>query len=102
MKPISIFASERRLARHDRYAEVRRPLSTSEYFFRPGSDAPVGGARPLPFDRARHAFRRMTGEMLTKHERDEPVELFCYGLVTAIALWPLLDLLIVLAQTARG
>ena len=44
----------------------------------------------------------MTAEMLTKHERDEPVELAIYAFVTAIALWPLIDLLIVLAQTANG
>lgn len=44
----------------------------------------------------------MIAEMLIKHERDEPIELFLFAFVTAIAAWPLVDLLVALAQTAHG
>ena len=40
--------------------------------------------------------------MLAKHQRDEPIELLLFALVTALAAWPLADLLIVLVQTANG
>jgi hypothetical protein len=43
----------------------------------------------------------MMAEMLTRHERDEPVELLLYAFVTALAAWPLIDLMIALAQTAN-
>ena len=104
MKPTFRFTNQGRLARHDPRCENRRPIPAIQHFYRPGPDTPVdrASARAFSFDRARHAFRRMAGEMLTKHERDEPVELFSYLFVTAVALWPLIDLLIVLAQTARG
>ncbi|HEX4665042.1 MAG TPA: hypothetical protein VH207_00475 [Chthoniobacterales bacterium] len=44
----------------------------------------------------------MTAEMLIQHERDEPLEVFLFAFVAAIAAWPLVDLLIVLAQIAHG
>jgi hypothetical protein len=102
MKPISIFTIDHRLARHDRRAESRRAFPATDYFFRPHPAAPLGRAWRRPGDRARRAFRRMTAEMLTKHERDEPMELFLFAFITALAAWPLVDLLIVLAQTANG
>jgi hypothetical protein len=102
MKPTSIFTIQHRLARHDRRAQSSRALLATDYFFRPQPDAPLGRARSRPGERARRAFRRMTAEMLTKRERDEPMELFLFAFVTALAAWPLVDLLIVLAQTANG
>jgi hypothetical protein len=44
----------------------------------------------------------MMAEMRIKHGRDEPMELFLFGFVAALAAWPLVDLVIVLAQTANG
>lgn len=102
MKPISISLVEHYSARQDARPPRCPPLPITDFCFRPQPDVPLGHAHDLPGHRARHAFRRMTAEMLTKHERDEPVELAIYAFVTAIALWPLIDLLIVLAQTANG
>jgi hypothetical protein len=98
----SISTIEHRLARHDRRAERRRSIPATDYFFRPQKHAPLGRVPRRPSDRACRAFRRMTAEMLAKHERDEPVELLLFAFVTALAAWPLADLLIVLAQTAHG
>ena len=40
--------------------------------------------------------------MLAKHERIDPLELTVFAIVVAIIAWPLVSLLIVLAQTANG
>ena len=40
--------------------------------------------------------------MLAKHERIDQLELTVFAIVIAIIAWPLVSLLIVLAQTANG
>ena len=44
----------------------------------------------------------MTLDMLAKHKRVDPLELALFTIVIAIIAWPLVSLLIVLAQTANG
>jgi hypothetical protein len=102
MKPTAIAIIEHQLARHDSRAGRRRHFPATDYFFRPFTGTSSGRAPRRPSDRTRRAFRRMTAEMLAKYERDEPIELFFFACVTALATWPLVDLLIVLAQTAKG
>jgi len=79
-----------------------RAFLSPDYFYQPQADPLPVHARRQPSERARRAFRRMATEMLARHERDEPMELLLMAFVTAIAAWPLADLLIVLAQTANG
>src|SRR6185369_11103036 len=93
--------SEYRLARHDSRTNIDWAFLSPDYFYQPQADRLPGHARQ-PSERARRAFRRMATEMLARHERDEPRELLLMAFVTAIAAWPLADLLIVLAQTANG
>jgi hypothetical protein len=102
MKPTTTWKIEHRLVRHDRPAESRRACPATDYNFQSQPETGLGRAPDHPGRRARRAFRRMTGEMLLNHERDEPIELLLFGFVTVIAAWPLVDLLIVLAQTAKG
>ena len=73
-----------------------------DHFFRPEAEVSHGRVRYRRGHRARRAFREMIGEMVIKHERDEPIELLFFAFVAAIATWALVDLLIVLAQTALG
>ncbi len=40
--------------------------------------------------------------MLAKHEKIDPLELTVFAVVVALIAWPLVSLLIVLAQTANG
>jgi hypothetical protein len=101
MKSTTTSKIEHRLARHDRRATSNRAFPETNHFFRPHTDVTLGRTWRHPSDRARRAFRRMTLEMLAKHERDEPLELTLFAFVTAIATWPLVSLLIVLAQTAN-
>jgi len=44
----------------------------------------------------------MTLEMLAKYERHDLLELTVFTIVIAIIAWPLVSLLIVLAQAANG
>ena len=102
MKPITISKIEHRLARHDRRAQSDRAFPATDYFFRPQPDSTLGRAGHRPSDAARRAFRRMTLEMLAKSERRDPLEMTVFAIVIAIIAWPLVSLLIVLAQTANG
>jgi hypothetical protein len=101
MKPTTTSIIEHRLARHDRRAPSFRAFPATDHSFRPQTDGPLGHARRRASERARRAFRRMTLEMLAKHERDEPLELTVFAFVAAIVAWPLVSLIIVLAQTAN-
>lgn len=102
MKPTTTSKIEHRLARHDRRAPSNRVFPTTDCFLRPQPGVALGHARCRPSKRARHAFRRMTFEMLAKSERRDPLEMIVFAIVIAIIAWPLVSLLIVLAQTANG
>jgi hypothetical protein len=102
MKPNIITQIEHQLARHHRRKRTRSILPETECFFRPQTDAISDRAWRHPSDRSRRAFRRMMLNMLAKHGRDEPLEISLYGFVTAIAAWPLVTLLIVLAHAGHG
>ena len=104
MKPNSLPAidSVYGLARHDSRSMSDRAFLSPDYFYQPQADSLAGHAHAWPSQRARRAFRRMATEMLARYERDEPAELLLLAIVTAIAAWPLVDLLIVFAQTANG
>jgi hypothetical protein len=102
MKPTIESKIESRLARHDRRARSNRAFPATDCFLRPQPDATLGHAGRRPDEQARSAFRRMTVDMLAKHERIDPLELTVLAIVIAIVAWPLISLLIVLAQTANG
>lgn len=103
MKPTSTSTIEHRLARHDRRARGHRAFPITDYFFRPDTDVTAGHAqRARTGFSSRRAFRRMIAIMMTKKDGPDRLEMFIYGLVTVISAWPLVQLLIVLAQTANG
>jgi hypothetical protein len=102
MKLTTTSRIEHRLGRHDRRARSNSAFPATDHFFRSQPDGILGHAGGRPSQRARSAFRRMTLEMLAKHERIDPVELAVFAIVVAIIAWSLVSLLIVLAQTANG
>ena len=102
MKPTATSKIEHRLARHDRRAQTSRTFPATDCFLRPQSDSTLGRAWRPRSEGARRAFRRMTLDMLAKHERIDSLELTAFVIVIAIMAWPLVSLLIVLAQTANG
>lgn len=102
MKPIITFKIEHRVARRDRRAQTNRAFPATDCFLRPQADATLGRAWRSPSERTRTAFRRMTLDMLAKHERLDSVELTVFAIAIAIIAGPLVSGLIVLAQTANG
>jgi len=44
----------------------------------------------------------MVAEMMAKNDRLDEPEMILFAFVTALAVWPLVDLLIILMQTAKG
>ena len=68
MKLTTTSKIEHQLARHDRRARSNSAFPATDHFFRPQPDG-TWPRRRRPSERARSAFRRMTLEMLAKHER---------------------------------
>ena len=100
MKPIYKSTIEHRLGRHDRRAG-------DNYLEFPSTDCYYRLPARLPFGRAgntrsRRTFRRMVAEMMAKNDRLDEPEMILFAFVTALAVWPLVDLLIILMQTAKG
>jgi hypothetical protein len=102
MKPITTSKIEHWLGRHDRRAQTNRAFPTTDCFLRPQPDATLGRAWRSPSEGARRAFRRMTLDMLAKHERIDSLEMRVFATVIAMIACPLISGLIVLAQTANG
>ena len=102
MKPITNLRITHRLARHRYSASNERAFPATDYFFRPQPEDTLGRAGRGLSDRGSSAFRRMTREMLAAHRKDEPLEMIVLAFVTAIVAWPLISLLVVLAQTAHS
>jgi len=106
MKPISHHSSKKVLSRHD-YGVVHSPRAfpKTDYCFQATAEA-VDSSRA---SRQRlesadlHAFRRISSEfMAAETHREYVAEAALFALVTAVAAWPVISMLIVLAQTARG
>ena len=102
MKLTTTSKIKHQLARHDRRARSNSAFPATDHFFRPQPDDTHERAGRRPNERARSAFRRMTLEMLAKYERHDLLELTVFTIVIAIIAWPLVSLLIVLAQAANG
>ena len=106
MKAISTSANNRTLANHEgRELRLCRAMPRTDYSFQEPADnvaiaAPPAKPRPRPELRA---FRQMSQDLLAREDRrNYVIEMIVFGLVVALVAWPLVSLLIVLAQTARG
>jgi hypothetical protein len=104
MKSLSLLTNGKSLARHDARGPARgfwRP----DCHFQSHADgvAVVPETRSLPARADLRAFRRMSNDYF-KHEsgREYLIELLVYALVAGLAAWPLISMLMVLAETARG
>ena len=103
MKPTTISTIEHRLAHKDRQARGQRAFPITDYFFRGDTDTSASRTQGRETSvRARRAFRRMIATMMTKKDRHEWSEIIAWGIIIALIAWPLLELIITLAQTANG
>ena len=100
MKPTSKSTIEHRLARHDRRAgDNNLSFPATDFYYRLPERLPLGRAGNT---RSLRTFRRMVAEMMAKNDRLDEQAIILFAFVTALAVWPLIDLLIILAQTANG
>lgn len=107
MKPLSLSITGQPLARHDDRAQrssLRNFPQTDYHFHAPTEDvvavrdqhATVGSAEL-------RAFRQISKDyLLEETHRGYTIEMMVLALVTGLIAWPLISLLIVLAQTANG
>jgi hypothetical protein len=102
MKPTSPFIIERRLARHDHRACSRRAYSAGDSLFRPQADPNVRPIQPRADEASRGDFRRMSAEMLECFNRSKAGEIVVFAFVIALTAWPLLSLLMLMAETVPG
>ena len=62
----------------------------------------VPAERPTVGNAELRAFRQMSSSLLKEESRSGFLEMLVFALVAGVAAWPLISLVIVLAQTARG
>ncbi len=93
-------------ARHDHRPRVSRaPFPQSNYNFQPTpNDLAPASVRSTKTARPDlRAFRQLSGEFMRgETRRNHLVEMLVFAVVAGLTAWPLVSLLIVLAQTARG
>ena len=109
MKPLSTHLPTEHLSRYDTRSVVARPASPAigqHYQTRIEATASTTSSKhPIPAGRASalRSFRQLAMSIDDNASRwSFALETFVFGLVTAVVAWPLISLLIVLAQTARG
>lgn len=106
MKAIQRLTNQRTLARYES-REFYRPfrMPRTDYAFREPTDNSTVAAPPEDTRRSRElrSFRQMSQDPLAKEDRrNYVIEMVVLGLIIALVAWPLISLLIVLAQTAGG
>jgi hypothetical protein len=93
-------------SRHDvRGSRSARTFPRTDYHFQPAADdVAAARATQAPASRADlRAFRQMSANLLAEGKRgSDLIEFGTFALVVGLIAWPLISLLIVLAQTARG
>lgn len=105
MKTTATNHNNQLLARHEvRERNNRPPAPSTDYQFRPAvKEARLTGRTTIPTRTQLRAFREM-GQRLQAEESGETslIEIAVFAIVIGLAAWPLVSLLIVLAQTANG
>ncbi len=107
MKSLSLsrFAGQPRPRHDDRSRPHRRSFPKTDYRFQAQAEdvTAVRAHRTTAAPAELRAFRKISSDYLSEEtHRGYLVEMALYALVTGLIAWPLVSLLIVLAQTARG
>ena len=109
MEPLSTHLPIERLSRHDKravFAQAASPTADQHYQTTIEATASLTSSKhsiPSSHAAALRSFRQLGASIDDKGSRWSYVlETVVLGLVSALVAWPLLSLLIVLAQTARG
>ncbi len=107
MKPLSLFTSGQSLARHDDRAphSPLRSFPPTDYHFHTSAEdvVAVRDERATIESAELRAFRKISIDFMDgETHRNSSIEMVVFALVTGVVAWPLISLLIVLAQTANG
>ncbi|MGH8162795.1 MAG: hypothetical protein ACREP1_00505 [Rhodanobacteraceae bacterium] len=106
MKPLALSLTQQSRARHDDRARCRLPKfpRTDYHLHAPAQDVVALREQHRTVNRTElRAFRQISNEYLgEKTDRGYIAELLVFALVVGLIAWPLISLLIVLAQTANG
>jgi hypothetical protein len=109
MKPLSTHLPTEHLSRHDKravFAQATSPTTDQHYQTTVKATASLTSSKqsiPSGHAAALRSFRQFGALIDDKGSRWSYVlETVVLGLVSALVAWPLISLLIVLAQTARG
>ncbi len=109
MKSLSLQLSMQQLSRHDGWMlRAQRSFPQTDYYYQAKAEAPAtvsSARRPVPANYAAQmrSFRQLSNTVAGAEARWQfAMEASVLGLITAVVAWPLISLLIVLVQTARG
>jgi len=105
MKSSSLQFSSQPFSRHDaRPAAVLRNFPQTDYDYQATTEAPVSApsAEPLVHAAQMRSFRLLSKQAVSSRRWESALEATVFSLVVGLVAWPLVSLLIVLAQTARG
>src|SRR5213594_4573472 len=103
MKPIiEINHKERGSPRHDRARRGRQSFPLTDYNYHPTADAEAISPAGRPAITS-PAFHKLSSEFLgAERSRDYVAELLFFILITGIAAWPVLSMLIAVTRLVRN
>jgi hypothetical protein len=104
MKSLSIDLSTQQLSHHDgRALRAPRRFPQTDHHYQATASSLASRAVPASYAAQMRSFRQLSNTATGAEARWQfAVEATVFGLIVATVAWPLISLLIVLAQTARG
>jgi hypothetical protein len=103
MKPTSQISHTECASRHDNHAPRKhRSFPLTNYNYRPTAKNQVSSSAGRPVTKL-PAFHKLSSEFLaTESSRDYIVELFFFVLITGLAAWPVMSMLIAVIRLIRN
>jgi hypothetical protein len=103
MKPIPQISHTQRASRHDNRARRKHPsFPLTNYSYRPTAENQVSSSAGRPATKL-PAFHKLSSEFFAaESSRDYIAELFFFILITGIAAWPVMSMLIAVIRLIRN
>ena len=103
MKPTPQISHTQRASRHDNRARRKHPsFPLTDYNYRPGAETQLSSFAGRPATKA-PAFHKLSSEFLGgETSRDYVAELLFFILITGIAAWPVMSMLIAVIRMIRN
>ena len=103
MKPIPQISHTQRASRHDNRARRKHPsFPLTDYNYRPTAEAEASSLAGRPATKA-PAFHKLSSKFFgAETSRDYLAELLFFVLITGIAAWPVVSMLIAVVRMIRN